>query len=455
MLSAADLYRSQTLFAQALRMQVKKAASILLVAILACAFSAKLYAQPPVAGDGQTVILISMDGFRADYLEKYNPPAIGRLARGGTRARWMKPAYPTKTFPNHYTIVTGLYPDNHGMIENNMYDAGFDDIFGLGKRKEVMNPRWWGGEPIWNTAQKQGQISAAFFWPGSEAAIGGMRPTYWRPYDHDQPNNERVDTVLSWLDMPRETRPTMITMYFADVDDAGHRNGPDSPATGEAVMKVDAAIQRLMAGLSRRGLADKVNLIIVSDHGMAPYKMRDAVVLDKMFDPGDAERVFWVGEFTQIFPRRGREKAIYDSIKKRLPQSAYIYRRGNFPKRYKFGRNKRIAPIVVIPREGTIITTTERYELAASEGRLDQVRGGHGYDNELVSMRATFVGHGPAFRRGFIAEPFEAVDVYVLLCRILRLTPAKNDGKFHRIRDVLDPRAVLNERSQRRSPAAP
>lgn len=395
------------------------------------------FAQQRIDDLRPTVILVSIDGFRADYFELHKPPTLNALANKGVRARWMKPVYPTKTFPAHYSIVTGLYPDNHGLIENNMFDTERGLSFGLANRQAVQDPRWWGGEPIWNTAQKQGQIAAAYFWPGTETAIGGMQPKFWKDYDGKVPNDTRVDTVLGWLDLPVAQRPTMITMYFSDVDDAGHNHGPESPENREAVLRVDANIKRLVDGLAARGILEQVNLIFTSDHGMAPYKMRNAVVLDEMFDTGDAERVFWVGEFTQIFPKPGKEDAIYDAIKAKLPKTANIYRRSEFPKRFKFGKNKRIAPLVVIPKAGTVITTRERMNRAEKDGRLDAVRGAHGYDNDIVEMRAMFVGHGPKFKSGYVAKPFEAVDVYELICKILGLEPAKNDGNLKRIKSVL------------------
>jgi len=395
------------------------------------------FAQQRIDDLRPTVILVSIDGFRADYFELHKPPTLNALANKGVRARWMKPVYPTKTFPAHYSIVTGLYPDNHGLIENNMFDTERGLSFGLANRQAVQDPRWWGGEPIWNTAQKQGQIAAAYFWPGTETAIGGMQPKFWKDYDGKVPNDTRVDTVLGWLDLPVAQRPTMITMYFSDVDDAGHNHGPESPENREAVLRVDANIKRLVDGLAARGILEQVNLIFTSDHGMAPYKMRNAVVLDEMFDTGDAERVFWVGEFTQIFPKPGKEDAIYDAIKAKLPKTANIYRRSEFPKRFKFGKNKRIAPLVVIPKAGTVITTRERMNRAEKDGRLDAVRGAHGYDNDIVEMRSMFVGHGGQFKRGYVAKPFEAVDVYELICKILGIEPAKNDGNLKRIKSVL------------------
>ena len=400
-------------------------------------FSLAAHAQQRIDDLRPTVILVSIDGFRADYFELHKPPTLNELAKNGVRARWMKPVYPTKTFPAHYSIVTGLYPDNHGLIENNMYDAERGLSFGLANRKAVQDPAWWGGEPVWNTAQKQGQIAAAFFWPGTETAIGGMHPKFWKDYNGKVPNDTRVDSVLGWLDLPVAERPTMITMYFSDVDDAGHSHGPESPENREAVLRVDANVKRLVDGLSARGILDRVNLIFTSDHGMAPYKMRDAIVLDEMFDTSDAERVFWVGEFTQIFPKPGKEDAIYNAIKAKLPKTAKIYRRSEFPKRFNFGKNKRIAPLVVVPDAGIVITTRERMNRAEKDGRLDAVRGAHGYDNEIIEMRSMFVGHGPKFKSGYVAKPFEAVDVYELICKILGLEPAENDGKLKRIRSVL------------------
>ena len=194
------------------------------MAVLLLLFTAAS-AQNKINDLDETVILISVDGFRADYIEKFRPPVISRLAAEGTRAKWMKPAYPTKTFPNHYTLVTGLYPDNHGIIENNMWDDEIGAQFGLSIKEQVTNPKWWSGEPIWNTAQRQGKIAASFFWPGSEAAISGSQPRYWKPYEHTTEHEVRVRTVLEWIDLPREQRPQMITLYFSDVDDAGHNFG--------------------------------------------------------------------------------------------------------------------------------------------------------------------------------------------------------------------------------------
>lgn len=417
---------------------MKRKLNFIYILLLLLAFQTSIAAQvKPIKDLKPTVVLISLDGFHPDYLQKYNPPNLNRLAKKGVRARWMIPAYPTKTFPNHYTMATGLYPDNHGIIENNIYDSQFDAEFMLNKREEVQNPRWWQGEPVWVTAEKQGQTAAAYFFPGTETAIQDVRPTFWKQYDGKVPNDERVDTVLSWFDLPVEKRPTIFTMYFSDVDDAGHAFSPDSEEVRQAVLKVDANVGRLMEGFRKRGIDKKVNVIIVSDHGMAAYDPAKAIVLDEMFDAADAERVFWVGEFVQIFPKAGKEDAIYNSIKAKLPLNAKIYRRAEFPERFKFGKNKRIAPLVVVPMEGSILTNRKRFEEWQKSGRTGKMRGGHGYDNNLESMRALFIAHGKAFKRGKTVEPFENVHLYELMTKILGLKPAPNDGDLSKVKEVL------------------
>ena len=409
---------------------------ILLIAILIPA-NAFVWAQKPIKDLKPTVILISIDGFRYDYLEKYKPKTLNKLAKKGVRAKWLIPSFPTKTFPNHYTIATGLRPEKHGIIANNMYDPEFDSVFTLGKREEVQNQRWWGGEPIWVTAEKQGQIAGAFFFPGTEAEIAGEYPTYWKTYDGSIPNETRVKTVLGWLDLPKEKRPTMITMYFSDVDDAGHDYSPDSEKTGETVRKIDGLIGKLFDGLKKRKIHKKVNLIIVSDHGMAKVPQKNSIVLDEMFDTSLAKQVFWVSEIVQIFPKEGKEDEIYNSIKSKLPETAKIYRKSEIPRRFRYKENRRIAPIVVLPNEGWILVTRERFEKMKQTGRINETRGSHGYDNYLKSMRAIFIGHGKAFKKGFVSEPFQNIHIYNLMAHILFLKPAKNDGVLNEVRDLL------------------
>jgi len=375
-----------------------------------------------------TVILISLDGFRSDYLEKYQPLNLSSLAREGVQARWMIPAFPSKTFPNHYTIATGLYPQNHGIVENNVFDKSFNAMFTMSKREEVQNGRWWLGEPIWITAEKQGQKSAPYFWPGSEAEIAGKRPTYWKPYETGVPNQTRVDTILSWLDLPSNDRPTFLGLYFSDIDSAGHDFSPESIETRNAVQKVDSELGRLIDGLKARGIFAQINLVIVSDHGMAPQDPADTIVLDELFDVRLAERIIWTSEIVSIFPREGSENAIYQALKAKMPPQAKVYRKSEMPARYHYSNSPRIAPLLVLPDEGWTLTTRTKLDEAKAKGHQNGLRGGHGYDNELPSMRAVFIAHGSAFKKGVVIEPFENIHIYNMMTRILGLSPAPNDG---------------------------
>ncbi len=375
-----------------------------------------------------TVILISLDGFRADYLEEYEPPNLRSLAEDGVQAKWMIPSFPSKTFPNHYTIATGLYPQNNGIVENTVFDKGFNATFGMGNREEVQNGRWWLGEPIWITAEKQGQKTAPFFWPGSEAEISGMRPTYWKPYDGKVPNEARVDTILSWLDLLPGERPTFLTLYFSDVDSAGHEFSPDAVETRAAVLKVDNDLGRLIDGLKARGIFAQANLIIVSDHGMTTQDPKNAIILDELFDTKLAEKILWTSEIISIFPTPGKEDAIYNTLKSKLPPHAKVYRKAEMPGRFHYSNSPRIAPLLVLPDEGWTLTTRAKSDEAKAGGPKNGLRGGHGYDNELPSMRAIFIAHGSAFKKGTVIEPFENIQVYNVMARILGLTPAPNDG---------------------------
>ena len=402
--------------------------------IIFFSFFAHAFSQKPIKDLKPTVILISLDGFRYDYLEKFNPPALNKLAKEGVRAKWMIPSFPTKTFPNHYTIATGLYPAHHGIVENNVYDFG--TVFSMSKREEVQNPRWWFGEPIWVTAEKQGQIAASYFFVGTETKIEGEQPTFWRAWNGTVPPQMRVDKVLGWLDLPQKTRPTMITLYFSDVDDAGHAFSPDSEETKYAVLNVDAYIERLVSGLKARKIDKNVNVIIVSDHGMAPVNLKNATFLDDKFDFELTERILWTNEIVQIFPKAGKTDEIFSKIDK-LDHTT-CWKKADIPARLHYRDSPRIAPIVCSSEEGWITTSRKRYDdWTADLDDIENPRGAHGYDNRYQSMQATFIAHGAAFKRGFIAEPFENIQVYNLMCRILGLTPAKNDGNLDAVQNML------------------
>ena len=400
--------------------------------LLAFVFAADAQVKP-VKDLKPTVILISLDGFRYDYIDKYEAETLNELAENGVRAKWMIPSFPTKTYPNHYTVVTGLYPEHHGIIENNIYDFG--TTFSLGKREEVRNPRWWLGEPIWVTAEKQGQRTADYFFPGGETEIAGYRPTFWSVYDGKVPNETRVDAVLNWLDLPAAQRPTLYTVYFSDTDDAGHRYSPDSEETKKAVKKVDRDIKRLVDGLKKRKIYKKVNIIIVSDHGMAAVLPSNFVRLDDHFDFEDAERILWTGEIVQIFPKDGKEDSILKSLEK--IEHATCRRKADIPERLHYNESPRIAPVVCSAEEGFYMTSRERQERDKDRENAGKPFGAHGYDNKYQQMQATFIAHGAAFKKGVLIEPFENIQVYNLMCDILGLKPAPNDGNHDLSKEIM------------------
>jgi len=410
-------------------------AALGLLLTLACAATATTAQWGRGAGDlAPTVILISFDGWRWDYDLKAPAPNLRGLMARGVRADSLIPTFPSKTFPNHYTIVTGLYPEHHGIVANVIRDPQTGRTFRMTDPREVRDPLWWGGEPIWVTAARQRQPTAAMFWVGSEAPIAGIQPRYWKRYDERYPANARVDEVLRWLDRPVAERPTLITLYFEDIDTAGHADGPDSVAVRETVQRADGYLGRLLRGLERRGLTDAVNLVVVSDHGMASVDPSRVVVLDDYVSLDDVE-VVDINPTLGLFPRPGKEDAVYRALSKAHPRLS-VYRKAQTPERWRYRDHPRIPPIVGVVDEGWQITLRSTIADVAA-GRARPLGGQHGYDPMLMSMRGIFVAAGPAFKRGATVPAFENVHIYNALARILRLTPAENDGDPRVARSLL------------------
>lgn len=367
------------------------------------------------------VLLVSIDGFRHDYLvnSAYDAPNLRALAKEGVVADGLIPAFPSKTFPNHYTIATGLYPAHNGIVGNRMMDPATKEIFSMSNREAVQNAKWWAGEPIWVTAEKQGCPAAPFFWPGSEAPIGGIRPTHWVPYEDAMPNSERVAKVLGWL---AEAKPVCFTtLYFSDVDNAGHHYGPESQQVKDAVRKVDGNIGELVAGLKQKGLWGKVNLIIVSDHGMAYTPVSQQIALDDYVDENTYEFIDGSPVFV-LNAKDGNNAALVTKLNQIPHLHAYLAK--DVPARWHFSGNPRIGQVVAVAEEGWTFETRER--MARWK---DPHLGNHGFENDLESMRAIFIADGPGFKGGSTLPAFPNVDIYSLMARLLKLTPAPNDGK--------------------------
>jgi predicted AlkP superfamily pyrophosphatase or phosphodiesterase len=381
------------------------------------------------------VLLISLDGFRPDYLERIPTPHLNALAALGVRARWMTPPFPAKTFPSHYTIATGLLPVNHGIVSNNFYDPLDGARFRYSDYRSAAQSRWWLGEPLWVTAERQGVRAFSYFWPGSDAEIAGVRPSRWKQFDGAVPDSVRVDSVLAWLALPAGEAPRFVTLYMSETDHWGHERGPDSPELRAAVIHTDAMIGRLVAGLRARGL-DHVNLVVVSDHGMIATHEDRAVFIEEWIDTAQVTIVD-LGPFISLRPRRGVDAAAIVTQLSRAPHIR-VYRREQTPERWRYRGSERVSGIVGVPDDGWMLTTRRSWERRG----VRRNGGEHGYDFESPGMRALFIASGPAFRSGALVEPFQALHVYELVCRVLGLRPAPNDGSLDSVRAVLEDRGI-------------
>ena len=377
-------------------------------------------AATPHRTPGHAVLLVSLDGFRHDALDRTDAraPTLRRLASEGVRAERMIPVFPSVTLPNHWSLVTGLHPEEHGITGNQIRDADGRLFDGMRKSGDG-DPRWWGGEPIWATAERQGLRARTTMWPGSQAvpASRSLR------YDADVPYEARVDTALAWLDLPADERPHFVTLYFEAVDSAGHEHGPDAPEVARAIERVDRALARLVAGLDARRAMATTDLVIVSDHGMTALSRDRLVFLDDAIDLGaKTEHVLWDTP-THVWPREGTD---VEDLVARLDalDHATAFRREDTPGHLHFRHSDRIAPVVVIPDAGWSLTTRDR---AASDPTFP-IAGSHGFDVRHPDMHALFLAHGPSFRARTRIGPIRTVDVYGVLARALGVEPAPNAG---------------------------
>ena len=369
-------------------------------------------------GPTPILVLVSFDGWRWDYSDRFPTPNLRALAARGARAERLIPSFPPLTFPNHYTIVTGLYPAHHGIVANSFRDPAMPERFTMGGAT-AQDPAWWGGEPIWVTAITQGRRAAAMFWPGTEAPIAAVRPTFWRPYDKTVTSSARVDQVIEWLSLPEGERPSLVTVYFDEADTAGHDFGIDSPELRAATAHLDEVLGHLVAGLARISVADRTTVVVVSDHGMTQLSDNRVILLDDYIDV-DTVDVLESGGFLAIDPKTGDPSALEVRLRGKHPALA-IYRRNQVPSRLHYGDSARIAPIIGIPSDGWTVTTRNRLS--------ERHAATHGFDPRDRSMGALFVAAGPRIRAGVVLPPFENVDVYNFLCAVLELRPAKNDGR--------------------------
>jgi predicted AlkP superfamily pyrophosphatase or phosphodiesterase len=406
-------------------------------ALASCASPSSAPVTRASAAPERRLILISFDGFRHDYIERPAARRLRELAARGVRAERLLPSFPSKTFPNHYTIVTGLTPEHHGIVANVIRDSVLG-TFTLRDTLAQSESRWWGGEPIWITAELQGRRAAIVGWPGSEAPIKGRQATWWSRYNHDQPRAEKVQTMLDWLSLPASEAPALLLGYFHEVDGAGHTFGPSAPQVDSAIAQVDSALGALMDGIAARGMTDRVDIVVVSDHGMTPTSPTRAIVLDDYINLADVDVIDW-NPVGALEPKPGAMDRVYAQLRGAHP-ALQVYKKGDVPAHFHFNAHPRITSLVLVAADGWTITS--RAQVARWQRENWRGGGNHGFDPDLLTMGATFVAAGPSFAEGRVLPPVRNVHVYPLMAQVLGLRAAPSDGHADSLRAALRTRGA-------------
>ena len=375
------------------------------------------------------VIMISFDGFRYDYVQNFNPPNFKQFIAKGAQAEALIPSFPSKTFPNHYTLVTGLNPGNHGLVDNSFYDPARKEFYGMRDKVKVADPYYYGGVPLWELAKRNGVKSASYFWVGSEMSDETRRPDYYFPFNDKVDPQKRVDQVINWLKLPKSDRPHFITLYFSFPDHEGHMYGPSSEETRQAVLRADTLLGNLMKGVASTNLP--VNVILVSDHGMHELAVEEStyIFIDELIDRKNPH-VKLVNGGTQAHLYIS-DKHIRDSVYAVLKKNENNYtviKKEDFPARWHY-QNSRAGDLLVMANPHHYIREGARERFLKS-AKTDSKEGGHGYDPEMVKdVRGIFYAQGPNIKSGITLEPFQNIHVYPLVAKILGLKIPAIDGK--------------------------
>ena len=374
------------------------------------------------------VVVLSLDGFRADYLELYDTPNLSKIAKYGVRVKEMVPCNPTKTFPNHYTLATGLYPDHHGIVSNTFYDKKLNKLYSLKDQLSISNGLFYGGEPIWNTAIKAGVVSAVYNWIGSEADIQNMQPNIWKKYHKSTSLKQRVDTVIQWLQLPEAERPHLIMLYHYQPDFTGHVYGPNSPEMGKLINELDSEVGRFYEKLMSLSIANKINFIILSDHGMRSISRDKVVYLNQFLDSSLVDNIYGSNPNFIIKAKLGKKQELFNSLKK--IKHLHVFLQGSTQKSLHMGENHHFDDLIVIGEKG--------YSVFESKDELHDFGGAHGYLNTDKQMSALFIATGKGFKKGYQQDKIKNIDVYDLMAHLLKITPAPNDGSFERVKSLLN-----------------
>jgi len=375
------------------------------------------------------VILISLDGFRWDYANRGISPTLDYIEENGVRALSFKPAFPSYTFPNHQSIITGMHPQNHGIIANFFQNKYTSQSYSIGNRDEVINPQWYWGEAFWETAKRHNIRTASYFWPGSELYLDYRRPDYFEQYEHTRPYDMRVKGVLDWLKLPWEARPKFITLYFDDTDSRGHKYGTVSEGVNSAIQNVDSYVKMLIDGLQEMGMKDSVNVIVLSDHGMADTDTSRVIDIDKILT-GLHYKTQSNGPLIFLEPDSTHFDEIYSRLK--ANENHYkVYKKNEIPAYYNISKHPYIYSLFIAAETGWLALSGDGSYFFRNVAQ-------HGFDNNDIRMHGIFFAMGPAFKDNYKTGTLSVLDVYPLLCKIFNIYPRTNiDGKLENIEFIL------------------
>ena len=406
-------------------MNTIKKLSLIITFFFAISFT--LFAQ-----NSNYTILISFDAFRWDYPSRGLSPNLDYIKENGVHAISLQPCFPSKTFPNHYSIITGMYPENHGLIANDFLNPFTNQRYTLYDSVVVRDAKWYKGEAIWETAKRQGVITASYFWPGSELNVDYRRPDYSERFVYTRPYDERISGALKWLELPYEKRPHFITLYFDATDTAGHNYGPGSKEVDKAIAIEDSLIAKLFSGLKKLNLLDSTNVIIVSDHGMTELSPERVIKVDEILN-GFHYKTSDKGTMMFIYPEENEKMEVYKKLKK-SEENYKVYWKNELPEHLHYKDNPFVAEIVIIADLGYSIFNNKDLEKYSKKFPL----GNHGYDPANIDMHGIFYAIGPDFKSGYTCGTLNNIDIYPLLAKLLHIYPNNNiDGKLERIEFLL------------------
>jgi len=378
---------------------------------------------------GQTTVILSLDSFRWDYPDKASTPNLDKIAKEGVKAISLIPSFPSKTFPNHYTIATGLVPDHHGLVNNAFYDVQSGKSYAINNKETRFDPAFYGGEPIWITAQNQGVKTASFYWVGSDVAIKGHYPDIWKKYDEDVPFIQRIDTIIKWLSLPKSQSPRLIMSYYHEPDGVGHEYGPDDTHTLKMVGELDSLIGIFYLRIKQLPNGDSINLILVADHGMGNISSERNVVLRDFIPEAWPVRIEGGTPNFNIYTDGAWVDSAYRSLNK--ASHLKVWKPSEVPECLKYGKNPRVGNIIVV--------ADSAWSVSVQKPENYSTGGTHGYDTRNTDMHAIFYAIGPAFKKNYIHPSFQNTNIYPLLAYLLGIKPTKTDGNLDTVITMLKP----------------